>query len=100
MLGESLTSVTHAGPTLPGEQRLLPPDSALWFLPPQLMPGTSEGQIPRGPHFVYQGCHTASCGVRGEVPTEGEGQLAGLGFLQSSPKEQCRWAFLSVKWGP
>lgn len=81
MLGESLTSVTHASPTLPGEQRLLLPDLALWFLP--------LGLMPRGPHFVYQGCHAASCRAGGEVPTEGEGQLTGLGFRQSSPKWQC-----------
>lgn len=86
MLGESLTSVTHAGPTLPGEQQFLIPDLALWFLPLRLMPGTGEGQMPRGPHFVYQGCHAASCRAGGEVPAEGEGQLMGLGFRQSSLK--------------
>jgi len=34
-LGESLTSVTHAGPTLLGEWQLLLPDSARGFLPPK-----------------------------------------------------------------
>lgn len=86
MLGESLTSMTHTSPMLPGEQRLLLPDLALWSLPLWMMPGTREGQIPRGPHFAHQGCHVASCGTGGKVPTEGEGQLMGLGFLQSSPK--------------
>lgn len=42
------------------------------------------GDTPRGPHFVYQGCRGTSCVAGGEVPTEGEGRLVGLGYLQSS----------------